>query len=62
MKLFYNGGNVVLENVKFINCIFPFKPTDQARQVLDYAALDQSSSLRLGLNFPPRITVGLNGR
>jgi hypothetical protein len=53
--LFYQGGNLILENVKFINCTFDVVRSTKARQVLDYAALDQSS-LRLGL------TIGLKDR
>jgi hypothetical protein len=55
MHLFYQGGNLILENVKFINCTFDVVRSTKARQVLDYAALDQSS-LRLGL------TIGLKDR
>jgi hypothetical protein len=59
MKLFYKGGNMILDHVRFVNCTFAFVSNNHSRRVLDYAALNQSS-LRVGLNFPPPITVGLN--
>jgi hypothetical protein len=61
MKIFYKGGNVVLKNVKFINCTFSFVRDNYARQVLNYAALDQSS-LHLGMNTSLGTIIGLNGQ
>jgi hypothetical protein len=60
MHLSYGGGNLVLEKVKFIKCIFDVPHLPNVTRLLDYAALNDQS-LRLGFNFPPRMMIGRNG-
>lgn len=44
----YNGGEVELTNVRFINCTFEFPNNERGRRLVNYAALLPTSSLKIG--------------
>jgi hypothetical protein len=41
--ILYGGGDVNLQNVKFINCTFETQPTDHGERLLQYAAVSENS-------------------